>query len=403
MNLVVRRATFLLAVLVAIAGPTLGNTVTALPAAWAAPAAPAAPTAQATVSQDAVATKPCDLGLAPDGEFRVLHFNAGLVSSVLVAKPWLVAVMIEGNDVVLQAKGTSGTTQLVAYVGDTGTLWQVTIASHVAAPMRIVVLAPGETQAAAVTPPAPATPGHAGHPVARPQDPRLTAFLTTLTPAQRAGFDAWRRDPQATVLAEWLARLSAEQQAAFDALVQTQAIMISTPLGPQAGHPAPPLVDTTTVIGQPGALTAAGALPATNAPQPPVAQPAPAAPPMPQAQPALYADAQNVPSGMTVTVTAAQTGDAVEVRYAIHNGLGVTLANPHVVAMDGQGHAVTLAGAPSRAIAPGKDASGVVVAHTTLFPMVVRWAWDTQGTETVVIIPHTISHGTAQFDVVVTP
>ena len=34
---------------------------------------------QVVVSQEAVTAKPYDLVLAPDGEFRILHFNAGLV------------------------------------------------------------------------------------------------------------------------------------------------------------------------------------------------------------------------------------------------------------------------------------------------------------------------------------
>jgi len=140
---------------------------------------------QLVVSQEAVTAKPYDLVLAPDGEFRILHFDAGLVGSVLVAKPWLLTVLIQGSDVVLQAKATSGATQLVVYVGDTGTLWQVAIAAHGPAPTRIVVAAPGEEPTA--TPPSSSSqPIQAATPE-RAQDPRLTAFLQTLSSEQRRG------------------------------------------------------------------------------------------------------------------------------------------------------------------------------------------------------------------------
>lgn len=354
---------------------------------------------QAVVAQADVVAKPYDLALAPDGEFRILHFDAGLVNSVLVAKPWLLTVLIQGNDVVLQAKASSGTTQLVAYVGDAGTLWQVEIAAHPSAPTRIVVRAPGEEPAVQVVP----SPGRPVAPTGQPaaaQDARLTAFLATLTPGQRGAFEAWQRSPTAAALAEWMAQLSPEQRAAFDALVQAHVVTVTSPLGPEANRPVPPpLVDTTTVIGQP----TVPAQPEGGAARPPVAVITSATPIVSGSMAALFANAENVPQGITVTVDALPAKDGLEVRYAIHNGLGVSLADPHVVATDGQGHVVDVSGAPAGAIPGGKDASGVLTVRTSAFPVILRWTWDERATETILFMGRTVSRGTAAFNIVVTP
>jgi hypothetical protein len=359
--------------------------------AWA-----AAVGAQAVVAQETVVAKPYELALAPDGEFRILHFDAGLVNSVLVAKPWLLTVLIQGNDVVLQAKATSGTTQLVAYVGDTGTLWQVEIASHPSAPTRIVVRAPGEEAAPRAAAPPPHPPARTGQPASQ-QDPRLTAFLGALTPEQRAGFDAWQRGPTAAALAEWMATLPPEQRAAFDALVQAHVVTVSSPLGPDGSRPGvPPLVDTTTVIG-----------PSSVAPPPNGG--APSGPAVPSATvqasmaDALHVDVENVPQGLTVQASATRAADGIRVPYAIHNGLGASLAAAHVVATDGQGHAVAVSGVPTDSIAAGKDSSGVLTVRASSFPVVLRWVWDERTNEKVTFVSYAVSRGVAQFDVVVTP
>lgn len=354
--------------------------------------------AQAVVSQETVTAKPYDLAVAPDGEFRILHFNAGLVSSVLVAKPWLLTVLIQGSDVVLQAKATSGTTQLVAYVGEAGTLWQVTVASHGPAPTRIVVRPPGEGPAVIEASPPAQTPAHVAQPGSG-QDSRLAAFLHNLTPEQRAAFDAWQKHPSASALAEWMTGLSPEQRAAFDTLVQARVITASSPLSPQAGAPVPPpLVDTTTMIGQPVAPTQSE----NGTVRPPVAVSPPAASTVSSAN-ALFASAENVPRGIMVTTSAAQAADGIEVQYAIHNGLGVSLADPRITAIDGQGRAVDVSGAPAGAIAAGQDASGVLAVRTSAFPVVLRWTWDERATETMLFMGHTVSRGTAAFNIIVTP
>jgi len=118
---------------------------------------------------------------------------------------------------------------------------------------------------------------------------------------------------------------------------------------------------------------------------------------------ALHASAENVPQGITVTVTAAPAGDRIDVRYSIHNGLAVNLADPHVVAIDGQGQAVPVSGTPAGAIAAGKDASGVLTVRASRFPVVLQWTWEERATETVLFVGYTVSRSTVQFDVAVTP
>jgi len=199
------------------------------------------------------------------------------------------------------------------------------------------------------------------------------------------------------VLVEWVAGLSPAQHVAFDALVQAHVITVALPPSPGADRPGPsPFVDTTTVIGQP-------AVPAQSesaASQPPSAPNGVAAP---AAFDELHADAENVPQGITVTVTAAPAGDRIDVRYSIHNGLAVSLADPHLVAIDGQGQAVAVLDAPAGAIAAGKDALGVLTVLASRFPVVLRWTSVERATETTLFVGYTVSRGTVQFDVAVTP
>ena len=110
-----------------------------------------------------------------------------------------------------------------------------------------------------------------------------------------------------------------------------------------------------------------------------------------------------MPQWITVTVNAVSANDGVEVRYAIRNGLGVSLADPRIMATDGQGHVVAVSGVPAGAIAAGKDSSGVLVVRAPRFPVVLRWTWDERTNEKVTFVSYAVSHGAAQFDLVVTP
>lgn len=325
-----------------------------------------AATEPAAVGQDDVATRPYGLTIDPDGEFKVLHFDAGLVSSVLVAKPYLLTVVIQGSDVILQAKASSGSTQVIAYIGGTGTLWQVTIAPHGPAPTKIIVRAPGDPTREPRTPPRSASgPG--------PQvDPRLAAFLQSLGPDQQRGFGAWRRDPRAAVLAEWLAGLTPEQRAAFDSLVQAGAVTIRSPLAGPAAPEAPPLVDTTTTV-VPGRMPAASS-------------PAPRSPGEQSAVPdALRVVAVHVPDGVALEASASRDGDMVRVTYTVRTSRAGALAHEHVTATDGRGHDSPVTWMRhAEPVASLGEASGAFSVRAGTFPVVITWTWSLDGVPVVV-------------------
>lgn len=318
------------------------------------------------VSQDDVLTRPYELTLDPSGEFKVLHFDAGLVSSVLVAHPYLLTVVIQGSDVILQAKASTGRTQVLVYIGDAGTLWQVTIAPHGPAPTKIVVRAPGEPTREPRTPPrSESAPG--------PQvDPRLAAFLQQLGPDQQRGFAAWRRDPRAERLAEWLAGLTPEQRAAFDSLVQAGAVRIRSPLAGPPPPEAPPLVDTTTTV--------------VPTPRPAASSPAASSPGEQRAVPdAVSVVAVHVPDGVALEASASRDGDIVRVTYTVRNSRAGALAHEHVTATDGHGHdSLVTWMRHAEPVASLGEASGAFSVRAGAFPVIITWTWSRDGVPVVV-------------------
>jgi hypothetical protein len=329
-----------------------------------------------SVPQEDVESSPYDVPLAPTGELRILSFESGLVTSVVVAKPWLLAVLVQGHDVILQAKASSGQTQLIAYVDGVGTLWTVTIAPHGALAVRILVLATRENGEGRTSDPKGAAPAPlpGGSAPARTQA-ELAAFLETLTPSQRAGFADWQRNPTMEKLASWLATLSPEQRARFNALVIGGAIQV-----PAHAGTAPPLVDTTTVLhaGNDGAAPGQGG---TH----PATQLAPAANdasgievPPPQARP-VHVTVTGVPSGISVDATGTQEGQTITVRYAVHNNTTFAFASKGISATDSAGKAITLAAGeemPQPAlIPPGHTGTGQVTIPETGLPVRIRWRW----------------------------
>ncbi|HLJ58893.1 MAG TPA: hypothetical protein VKZ50_04090 [bacterium] len=357
---------------------------------------------QITVNQDTVTSTPYDLTLSPNGEFRVIHFDAGLVSSVLVAKPWLLTVLIQGNDVVLQSKATSGDTQLVVYVGAVGTLWHVTIGAHGAVATRILVRAPG-AEPVTMSTPTPPQPTTVAVTTQRPTigpNPQLTAFLSTLSAAQRAGWNAWQKSPSGTGLADWVAGLSPAQQTAFNTLVQEGIVTVPSILGAQPGVPAiPPMVDTTTVLGQQPTM-APTIPPATAVPVRPMVAGA-SDPVGNQTAPVSGVVVTGAPEGVLVTATAAPTAKGIEVRYTIHNGLTVDLGNAEVTATDGVGHDATVAGIPTRKIAAGQDFSGTVIVQATHSPITLKWTWGRWAHAKTWFVTYSLPNGMIHFTLTV--
>ncbi|SRR5579884_450290 len=312
-----------------------------------------------TVPEASVLSSPYTVELAPTGELRVISFPDALVSSVVVAKPWLLTVLVQGHDAVLQAKASGGETQVIVYAGGAGTLWNVVIAPHKPAASRIVVSAAPREAAS----PAPGLPARPGTGQAAPAVPRaLAAFAGTLGPQQRAAFEAWRRDPTMKRLSDFLAALDATQRAEFERLVGAGDVTLP---GAQA---APRVVETTTVIRAPAEpQRAADGASATAA--------APGGQEAPRAAQPLYAYPEDVPSGITVAAQAEQAGSGIVVRYAIHNGLGVGLERVRVAAVDGHGTEAVAADSGPRAVAPGADARGAVSVAASALPVTLRWTW----------------------------
>jgi hypothetical protein len=229
----------------------------AAPAASAAPGQPDPPPPRAvTVPESSVLEAPYTLRVAPGGEIRIITFPDSLVSAAVVARPWLLTVIIQGHDAIVQARASSGETQLVVYAGGSGTLWRVVIAPHPPLPDRVIVArdedaaalrapAPRQAPPSAEAPRAPSGrgAGAASPPGAEAPAPRtLDAFAASLSPAQRLALDAWRASPTADNLSRFLALLSPAQKAAFDRLVRSGAVPVP---GPAA---APRVVETDTVI-----------------------------------------------------------------------------------------------------------------------------------------------------------
>src|SRR5579884_3057498 len=296
-----------------------------------------------TVPEASVLSSPYTVELAPTGELRVISFPDALVSSVVVAKPWLLTVLVQGHDAVLQAKASGGETQVIVYAGGADTLWNVVIAPHKPAASRIVVSAAPREAAS----PAPGLPARPGTGQAAPAVPRaLAAFAGTLGPQQRAAFEAWRRDPTMKRLSDFLAALDATQRAEFERLVGAGDV---------------------TLPGAQAAQRAADGASATAA--------APGGQEAPRAAQPLYAYPEDVPSGITVAAQAEQAGSGIVVRYAIHNGLGVGLERVRVAAVDGHGTEAVAADSGPRAVAPGADARGAVSVAASALPVTLRWTW----------------------------
>jgi hypothetical protein len=284
------------------------------------------PPAPVAVPESQVASTPYPVALAPDGELRILHFETGLVSSVLVGQPWLVTVVIQGSDVILQARASSGATPVVVYVGAVATLWQVTIGPHGPVSPKITVTAgrpsgPGSGAQA----------GPAGAQAARP--PRLEAFLASLSADQKRLFEAWEREPTAEALSEFLASLRPEQRAEFDALVQAHLIVVRS--GPVSA-PLPPLVDRTTVL---HAGSGAGAEPAA-------------------------VSVRSAPAGLRVTAQAGHAGEGLVVSYIVENRRDTPVAVSRVLAVDAAGRDLGPTVVGDTRIDPGAAGTGrVTIAH----------------------------------------
>jgi hypothetical protein len=360
-------------------------------AAIGGPALAESPPPAVTVPEASVLSSPYTVELAPGGELRVLSFPDALVSSVVVAKPWLLTVLVQGHDVVLQAKASSGETQVIAYAGGAGTLWNVVIAPHKPVASRIVVSAPPREAAGA----SPAHAAQAGAGSASPGSPPmsspLAAFVAALRPEQRDAFDAWQRQPTMERLSAFLATLDTTQRAEFTKLAGAGDVSV-----PRA-QAAPRVVETMTVIhASPEPPAQAG-----QAPVPPAAAGRHGAPVDGQA---LYVYPTDVPAGVTVTAQAEQAGSGLIVRYAIHNGLGVWLQDGRVSASDGHGTAVALKDDGPHAVAPGADARGTVNIAASAMPVTLRWTWTKVAAQRIPLlgIEQRVEQGTAAFYVLVT-
>ncbi len=344
-----------------------------------------------TVPEASVLSSPYTVELAPGGELRVLSFPDALVSSVVVAKPWLLTVLVQGRDVVLQAKASSGSTQVIAYAGGAGTLWNVVIAPHKPVASRIVVSA-SLPEAAGSSPPRAAQAGTGPtSPGSPPMSSPLAAFVAALRPEQKAAFDAWQRQPTMERLSAFLATLDTTQRAEFTKLAGAGDVSV-----PRA-QAVPRVVETVTVI-HPSTEPSAQA---DRAPAPPAAAGRQGAP---VDGPALYAYPTDVPSGVTVTARAGQAGSGLIVRYAIHNGLGVWLQDGRVSASDGHGAAVALKDDGPHAVAPGADARGTVNIAASALPVTLHWTWVKVAAQRIPLlgIERRVEQGAAEFYVLVT-
>ncbi len=333
-------------------GPVLGS-------AGGPPPAPAA----VTVSQAAALSSPQTVELDSGGELRVISFPDAIVSSVVVAKPWILArPIIQAHDVILQANASSGDMQLIIYADGAGTLWNVVIGPHKPAPARILVSSiPADPATPMNAPTAGRSTGPGTLSGAR-SGSKLTAFLGSLDPEQRAPFDAWQRDPTMERLAAFLITISTSQRAEFQALASAGQVSV-----PQA-IAAPTLVQRTTVLSPQD-----GAREPSTATAPPLVPPLAGPPPLQTA--ALYVYQNNVPKGLTVTATADPAGEAVAVRYAIHNGLPVWLQRARASATDGRGaHVDVPLGGPSE-VAPGGDTHGTLMVPASALPVTIAWTW----------------------------
>lgn len=172
-----------------------------------------------TVAEASVLSSPYTVELAPDGELRVLSFPDALVSSMVVAKPWLITALVQGHDVVIQAKASSGETQAIVYANGAGTLWNIVIAPHKPVASRIVIAALSEEAAA---PPSTARAVGGARPISpTPQrmNPKLAAFAAALNADQRVAFQTWQHAPTAEKLTAFLTLLDTTQRAEFERLV----------------------------------------------------------------------------------------------------------------------------------------------------------------------------------------
>jgi hypothetical protein len=315
------------------------------------------PPAAVTVPRDAVLSSPYTVQLAPTGELRVLTFPDALVSSVVVAKPWLLTVVVQGHDVVLQAKASSGTTQLIVYAGGVGTLWTVAIGPHGPAAARIIVAEGHAPESAAGAPRRAASESPAGPPM----PPRLKAFVDGLSADQRAAFQAWQAQPTMEKLSDFLALLDTTQRSQFEALVAAGQVT-----APRA-EPAPRIVETTTV------LRAETPPPAGGGPQ----RAAGAAPSGPGS--ALVATAQRVPQGLAVTASAERSRDGIVVRYTVTSQAGALPRWTAISAVDGTGAARDVSAAAPQASGQG-SVSGTVTAHGSA-PLPLTLVWRGEGGE----------------------
>jgi len=361
-------------------------------APMAGPLAAAAPPA-VTVSEASLVSSPYRVDLDPNGELRVLSFPDALVSSVVVAKPWLLTVLVQGHDVVLQAKATSGETQLIAYADRAGTLWSVVIGTHPPVASRIVV---SHASRGSVEP-APAARPSAQQPVAPGQarvPSKFAAFVAALRADQRTAFDVWQRDPTTEKLSAFLVLLDATQRGRFEQLVGAGDVAV-----PQA-IAAPRLIQTTTVV-----ATLPAGLPPQTAAGPAPTGPGQRATNAAGADAGLYAYPAGVPAGVTVTASADRTGDMVTLRYTIHNGLPVWLRDGRVSARDGHGASVAFKDDGPHAIAPGAEAHGSVTTTVSALPVTIGWTWTKATTQRIPLIglDRRIEQGVARFYVVVTP
>jgi len=362
------------------------------------PASALGATPAVTVPEASVLSSPYTVELAPGGELRILSFPDALVSSVVVAKPWLVTVLVQGHDVVLQAKATSGETQVIVYEAGAGTLWNIVIAPHKAMASRIIVSASTEEPAGGSTAPQ----QQAGTPPTSSASariaPGLSTFVASLNPDQRAGYDTWQRQPTMEHLSNFLAMLDTTQRGEFEKLVAAGNVTVPQSIA------APSVVETTTV------LQASPAMPARGQPQTPAsAAPVQSGTPGTQDAPvadasSLYAYPTDVPQGITVTAQVEQGGDSMVVRYTIHNSLRMWLQDGGVSATDGHGAAVTLKNDGPHAVAPGADASGTMMVAASTLPVTLHWTWAETAAQRASLfgIARQVSQGTAEFYIQVT-
>lgn len=347
----------------------------------------AAPSA-VTVAEASVLSSPYTVELAPDGELRVLSFPDALVSSVVVAKPWLITALVQGHDVVLQAKASNGETQAIVYANAAGTLWNIVIAPHKPVASRIVIAASSEESALPPSSPRPIGGARSASPTPQRMNPKLAAFAEALSADQRVAFEAWQRDPTAEKLTAFLAVLDTTRRAEFERLISAGAVAVS------AAIVAPRLVETTTIIPAPG-QPASRTVPPSNVTSGFV--------PMPGAT--LYAYPTGVPTGIALTTAAERAGDSVVVRYTIHNGLPVSLQNGTVSAVDGHGAGVVLKNDGPSTVAPGTEVRGSISVPAFALPVTLHWTWTRAAVQRVPLVGIQVheEQGTAGFYILVAP